>query len=239
MGCSCKICTSKHPYDKRLRSSAIIESDDTTILIDTGPDLRTQLLRHGVKWLDGILMTHEHNDHTAGIDDVRPFNFITKADIPFYVEERVLENLQVRFRYIFEKTYSTAAKLAPVTIEPGIAFDINQIKIIPLRVNHGRLPILGYRIGDLAYITDAKTIPDASMELLKGVKYLIVNALEEKIHPTHYSLSEALNLADRLNVDHTYITHMSHRMGLHVEKQQQLPSNVTLGYDTLSIEFNG
>ena len=182
-------------------------------------------------------MTHEHNDHTAGLDDVRPFNFWTKRDIPFYVEQRVLDNLHIRFRYIFEKSYSTAAKLEPTTIKPGEPFMINEVEIIPFRVNHGSLPIVGFRIGNLAYITDAKTIPEESMAILKGVEIMIVNALEERIHPTHFSLGEATELADRLSVKQVYITHMSHRMGRHVAKQLTLPSNVTLGYDTMQIEF--
>ncbi len=237
MGCTCDTCQSDHPYDQRYRSSAIIESDQTTVLIDTGPDLRSQLLRHGTEMLDGIIMTHEHNDHTAGIDDVRPFNFWAKRDIPFYVEQRVLDNLQIRFRYIFEKSYSTAAKLEPHSIVPGESFIINEIEIVPFRVNHGTLPILGYRIGSLAYITDAKTIPPESMELLEGIDILIVNALEDRNHPTHFSLSEATNLADSLSVKQVYITHMSHRMGRHLDKQKTLPSHITLGHDTLEIEF--
>lgn len=238
MGCNCNTCQSNHPYDQRLRSSAIIESQDTTILIDTGPDLRTQLLRHQTQRLGAILMTHEHNDHTAGIDDVRPFNFVTKKDIPFYVEQRVLDNLSLRFSYIFNKSYSTAAKLAPFVISPGVPFEIEGISITPLRVNHGNLPILGYRIGDLAYITDAKSIPSESYHILQGINTLIVNALEDKIHPTHFSISEALKLSEELQVSKTIITHVSHRMGRHLDKQKTLPENVKLGYDTMRLEFN-
>ncbi len=237
LGCNCDTCTSQDPKDKRLRASALVRSGDTHILIDTGPDLRTQLLREGITHIDGILITHEHNDHTAGLDDVRPYNFRRDDDIPLYTESRVLENLKERYRYIFDKTYSTAAKLDPRIIKPGVTFTLSGIDILPLRVLHGRLPIIGYRIGEMAYLTDVKSIPDESLELLQGVSTLIVTALEPKLHPTHFNLDEAITLSERLGAKDTYLIHMSHRMGLHKERQRSLPPNIKLAYDTQVIQF--
>jgi len=236
LGCSCYTCTSTDPRDKRLRSSALIESVNTTIIIDTGPDLRTQLLRQQTKQIDGIILTHEHNDHTAGLDDIRPYNFILKDDIPLYAEARVLDNLKERYQYIFNKTYSTAAKLAPIEIKPNSVFQLGDIEILPLRILHGKLPILGYRIGDVAYLTDLKSLSDETFNLLKGIKTLIVTALEVKLHPTHFNVDEAQELAQALNVKETYLIHMSHKMGRHEERQKTLSPNVHLAYDTLVIQ---
>ena len=235
LGCSCDTCTSDDPKDKRLRSSAIVSYGDTNLLIDTGPDLRTQLLRQGTSHIDAILLTHEHNDHTAGIDDIRPYNFKRDDDIPLYAESRVLDNLKVRYSYIFNKSYSTAAKLAPIIVEPGVAFTLSDQEILPVRIMHGGLPIIGYRFGDIAYLTDVKSVPHDSLQLLHGIKTLIVNALEPRLHPTHFNIEEAVQLANTLAVEHTYLIHVSHRMGRHQERQLSLPPNVSLAYDTLVI----
>lgn len=235
LGCNCYTCNSPDPKDKRLRSSALVKCGNTTLLIDTGPDLRTQLLRQSTQQIDGILLTHEHNDHTAGLDDIRPFNFKLKEDIPLYGEARVLENLKQRYEYIFNRTYSSAAKLEPKQILPGNAFTFQNIEILPIRILHGKLPIIGYRFGDIAYLTDVKVVPDGSFNQLIGIKTLIVNALEERLHPTHYNVNEAVALARSLNVDNTYLIHMNHRMGRHEEKQQSLSAGIHLAYDTLKI----
>ena len=235
LGCNCETCNSTDPKDRRLRASALVKQGNTTLLIDTGPDLRTQLLRQRVQQIDGILITHEHNDHTAGLDDIRPYNFKIKNDIPLFAEARVLEELKVRFSYIFNRSYSTAAKLAPIEVVPSQSFTIGEIEVLPLRLMHGNLPILGYRFNDIAYLTDVKTVPNETIKQLVGIKKLIVNALEVKLHPTHFNIDEALELARLLNVDHTYLIHMSHRMGRHEERQKTLSSNIHLAYDNLVI----
>ena len=210
----------------------LVESEDTTIVIDTGPDFRQQMLRAGVKKLDAVLLTHEHNDHIIGIDDVRPFNFRQKQDIPVYADVRVQDELKSRFAYIFkENPYPGIPQLSLHTISKNQAFQINEILIIPIEVIHGRLPVLGFRFGDVTYITDARTIEPEEMEKIKGTRILILNALHQFEHYSHFNLEGALEIVEQLQPEQTYLTHVSHHMGLAKEINSQLPPKVKLAYD--------
>ena len=210
----------------------LVESEDTTIVIDTGPDFRQQMLRAEVKKLDAVLLTHEHNDHIIGIDDVRPFNFRQKQDIPVYADIRVQDELRLRFAYVFkENPYPGIPQLSLHSISKNQAFQINEIPIIPIEVIHGKLPVLGFRFGDVTYITDARTIEAEEMEKIKGTRILILNALHQYEHYSHFNLEGALEVVEQLKPEQTYLTHISHHMGLAKEINQQLPSNVQLAYD--------
>lgn len=210
----------------------LVESKDTTIVIDTGPDFRQQMLRAGVNKLDAVLLTHEHNDHIIGIDDVRPFNFRQKQDIPVYADVRVQEELKKRFEYIFkENPYPGIPQLSLHTISKHTSFQIQEIPIIPIEVIHGKLPVLGFRFGDVTYITDARTIEEEELEKIKGTRILILNALHQFEHYSHFNLKEALAVVKSLQPEQTYLTHVSHHMGLADKINQQLPANVHLAYD--------
>jgi phosphoribosyl 1,2-cyclic phosphate phosphodiesterase len=230
------ISLSKDPKDKRLRSSVMVEWDDARYIIDCGPDFRQQMLREKVQSINGVFFTHEHADHTAGIDDLRPFTY-QMGEVPIYAQERVLENLKQRFGYIFatENRYAGAPKLA----ENLITYDILNLKgmtIVPIEVMHGKLPITAFRFGNAAYITDLKTISEQEQKKLQNLDVLIVNALRIKEHPTHLNLEEALAFVNQINPKKAYFTHISHRLGFHAEVEKDLPDNVFLSYDGLQIE---
>lgn len=235
IGSNDPVCLSTDFRDKRLRSSIFISSKNKGIVIDTGPDFRQQMLTNNIDKVDAILYTHEHSDHTAGIDDIRPFckRF---GHMPIYAQARVLENLKTRFAYIFatENRYEGAPSVASNIVEAS-KFNIGDLEITPIKIGHGEIGILGYRIGDLAYITDAKTIDDKEILKLKGVKILVVNALRIAEHPTHFSLQEALDFIEKIEPDKAYITHISHKLGFHKVVQKNLPENVFLAYDGLKI----
>jgi len=236
IGCKCSVCVSENDKDKRLRSSVLIELENITLIVDTGPDFRQQMLRANVGKLDAVLFTHEHRDHLAGLDDIRAYNFIQQQPMDVYAEERVLRALNYEFPYIFaEKKYPGVPQLN-VNIISNREFRINGIPIIPIRVMHYRLPVLGYRIGQFAYITDANFISEEEMEKLFGVKYLVINALRKEKHISHFSLDQALYIIQQLSPKRAYITHLSHQMGLHDSLQQVLPSNVIIAYDGLVID---
>lgn len=235
--CNCIVCQSEDPRDKRLRVSVLIELADKTIVIDSGPDFRYQMLRAKVKDLDAILYTHEHKDHVAGLDDIRPFNYLLKKNIDIYATERVQNALRKEFSYIFAEAHYPGLPqidLHTITNEP---FDVGLTKVIPIDIMHYKLPILGYRIGDFTYITDAKTVSDSSMEKIKGTKILVVNALQKEQHISHFTLDEAIEFAQRVGAETTYLTHISHNLGLHAEVEKDLPANIKLAYDGLVISI--
>ena len=237
IGSSHPVCLSTDSKDKRLRVSVWIICDNLSIVIDCGPDFRQQMLTSGCTQLDAILFTHEHADHTAGLDDIRPFFFKQKKDIPIYGHSRVLENLGKRFDYIFEtdNKYPGAPGVQTFEVVNNENFYIGSTKIIPIEVNHGNLQVFGYRINDFVYLTDMKSINAAEIEKLKGTKVLVVNALREEPHHSHFSLQDALDFIHLINPESAYLIHISHLLGFHDEVQQRLPRNVFLGYDNLKI----
>lgn len=231
------VCLSNNPKDKRLRVSILIEWDNYAYVVDAGPDFRQQMLANPIKTLDGILFTHEHNDHIAGLDDVRPFYF-RQGDISIYAHQRVLDALKKRFEYVFavKNKYPGAPTLQENIINDK-PFKLKDKTVIPINVYHAKLQVYGFRIDNFAYITDAKTIPNASMEKLKGVKVLVLNALRKELHYSHLNIEDALEIVDILKPERTYFTHISHHMGFHEEVQNELPKNVFLAYDNLKIEI--
>jgi phosphoribosyl 1,2-cyclic phosphate phosphodiesterase len=237
IGCKCSVCASSDERDKRLRSSVLIEMDGTTMVIDTGPDFRQQMLRAKVDKLDAVLFTHEHRDHIAGLDDIRAYNFLQQQPMAVYAEERVFRALNYEFPYIFaEKKYPGIPQLT-VNLISNFSFNINNVPIIPIRVMHYRLPVMGFRIGQFAYITDANYISEEETEKLIGVKYLVINALRKEKHISHFTLDQALHLIGQLSPKRAYITHISHQMGLHAEVQNELPPNVLVSYDGLVVDI--
>lgn len=235
IGCNCAVCQSADPRNNRLRVSVLIETDDRTVVVDSGPDFRYQMLRAGVKDLDAILFTHEHKDHVAGLDDIRPFNYLLHKVIDVYATERVQEALRREFSYIFHDTRYHGLpqiRLHTVTNQP---FSIGETIFMPIEVMHHKLPVLGYRFNNFTYITDAKTISDESLEKIKGTKYLVLNALQKTDHISHFTFDEAIAFAEKVGAEMTYFTHMSHNLGLHEDIEKELPPNIRLAYDGLSI----
>ncbi|MGY5354402.1 MBL fold metallo-hydrolase [Wenyingzhuangia sp. IMCC45467] len=222
--------------DKRMRSSIYIQWKDNSCLIDCGADFRMQMLQNNVKNIDGILFTHEHSDHIAGLDDIRPFCY-KAGPMPVYAMSRVMNSLAKRYDYIFstENRYPGAAAVVPNIIE-NTSFQFKDKTIIPIEVDHGGLSILGYRIDDFAYLTDVKTIKESEIKKLQGVKTLVLNALRIEPHFTHLNLDEALDMVKKINPEKAYFTHISHRLGYHKEVSKTLPDNVFLAYDGLQIE---
>ncbi|MEM1336538.1 MAG: MBL fold metallo-hydrolase [Bacteroidota bacterium] len=236
IGSNHPVCLSKDPKDKRLRVSVLLSWDKYNYVIDCGPDFRQQMLTHPIPQLDGILFTHEHADHTAGIDDIRPF-FFRQGDIPVYAMERVLHSLKRRFDYIFadEDRYPGAPAVQIHLIDKDTPFSLNGREVIPIEVFHNRLPVLGFRIGNFAYLTDVKRVEKPEMTKLKNLKVLVVNALRLEPHYSHFNLEEAIAFAQEVGAQQTYFTHISHLLGFHEEVQQGLPANIYLAYDNLKI----
>ena len=238
IACDCAVCTSANQYDKRLRVSILIEMQGKTIVIDTGPDFRYQMLRAGVKKLDAILYTHEHKDHVAGLDDVRAFNYVQGSAVDIYAHKRVQNALKNEFHYVFSgNNYPGIPRLKLNTIEDGQPFQAAGIDIIPISVMHFQLPVLGFRIADFTYITDANLITEAEKSKIKGSDILVINALQKEKHISHFTLEEALELAAEIGAKKTYLTHISHRLGAHDEVSEQLPAGVFLAYDGLELEL--
>ena len=236
IGSTHPVCLSDDPRDKRLRVAVWIEWEGRSIVVDCGPDFRYQMLRSGCSRLDALLFTHEHADHTAGLDDIRPF-FFHQGPIPVYAEQRVMENLANRYDYIFSDVnkYPGAPSVEKHVITPGEPFFIEDLKVLPIRIEHGPLSIVGYRFGDFAYLTDIKEINSENLALLQGVKTLVISALRHEPHSMHFNVSEALDCIARIQPERTYLTHISHHMGFHEEEQTKLPDSVYLAYDTLAI----
>ena len=238
IGSNHSVCLSDNPKDKRLRVSVWISWEEFSLVIDCGPDFRQQMLTSKCTKVEAILYTHEHADHTAGMDDIRPFNF-KQGNIPIYAHQRVLENLKKRFDYIFEteNKYPGAPTVSPIEVINNQSFILGEKTVIPIDVMHGNLQVFGYRIDDFAYLTDVKTIDKSELEKLKNLDVLVVNALREEAHNTHFNLQEALDFIALVQPKNTYLTHISHLFGFHDEIQQKLPKNVYLAYDNLEINI--
>ena len=235
VGCSCEVCTSKDPRDKRLRTSILVETGSTRLLIDCGPDFRQQILSCDFRPIDAVLITHEHYDHVGGIDDLRPFSVF--GDVPVYSLERVAGQLRQTLPYCFaEHRYPGVPRLELHCIRPHELIKVGDLTIEPIEVLHGKLPILGFRIGNMVYITDMKSISETETENLKDVELLIVNGLRHEEHATHQTIEEACAFAERIGAGCTYLVHMSHHAGLHAVEEIRLPENVRLAYDHLVVE---
>ncbi len=230
------VCLSDDPKDKRLRVSILFSWKGYNYVVDCGPDFRQQLLTNPIERLDGILFTHEHADHTAGLDDIRPF-FFKQGNIPIYAHKDVIENLKQRFAYIFakENRYPGAPEVAINFIEKNKSFDLGGLEIEPIEVVHYQQSIFGFKIKDFVYLTDVKKVEDSELEKIKNTKVLVVSALRIEQHPSHFNLAEALDFAERVGAQKTYFTHISHLLGFHAEVEAKLPPNVHLAYDNLKI----
>lgn len=240
IGCSCEVCKSNNPKDNRLRSSIHIYYKELSIVIDTGPDFRQQMINNNIKSLDAILFTHEHKDHVAGLDDIRPFNFIQKKPIEVYCNDQVYHALKREFHYIFDPKfqYPGIPKINRNKISKKKFTIKNKVEIEPVEVLHYKLPVLGFRIENFAYVTDAKTIAENEKNKLKNLDLLVLNALRLKKHLSHFNLEEAVELVQELQPKKAILTHISHYMGLHSEIEKTLPENISLGYDNQKIILN-
>ncbi|WP_321331087.1 MBL fold metallo-hydrolase [uncultured Bacteroides sp.] len=236
VGCTCPVCLSTDPRDNRLRASSLIDTGDAVILIDCGPDFREQMIHLPFHRIDGVLISHEHYDHVGGLDDLRPF--CRFGEVTVFAESTTAHGLRTRMPYCFtDHKYPGVPNIELQDIEVGKSFYIANTEVLPLRVMHGKLPILGYRIGGMAYITDMLTMPDESYNQLHGLDLLVVNTLRIEPHFTHQNLSQALDTARRIGARETYFIHMSHQMGLHAEVEKQLPPHVHFAYDGEEIFF--
>lgn len=238
IACTCRVCSNSDLKDKRYRSSVLIEIDNRAIVIDTGPDFRSQMLANHVQRLDAVLFTHEHKDHVAGLDDIRPFNFKQQAPISVYASDRVDQAIKREFHYIFaEKKYPGIPEITlhKIDLEPFTLFE--NIQIIPIEVKHYLMPVLGFRINNFTYITDAKTIAEKEIEKIKGTEVLVINALRIESHPAHFNLDEALQFIDLIKPKKAFLTHISHLFGTHKEIEQMLPKNVYVSYDGLQFDI--
>jgi phosphoribosyl 1,2-cyclic phosphate phosphodiesterase len=237
IGCKCKVCSSSNTKDKRLRTSALISYNGSNIVIDTGPDFRQQMLRLNVSSMDAVLFTHEHKDHIAGLDDIRAFNYLQQKDMPIYCNENVENAIRREFAYVFaEKRYPGIPQLDIISINENVKFSVGNLEILPLPVMHMYLPVLGFLFGDICYITDANFISEKVIERIKGIKYLVLNALRKEKHPSHFTLDEAIVMVEKINPQIAVFTHISHQLGLHNEIQNNLPDNILLGYDGMVLK---
>ena len=239
IGCQCKTCLSTDPRDRRSRTAAFIQAGETGIAIDLGPDFRSQMLDNRISNVHAVLLTHEHNDHISGLDEIRPINFLYKREIPIFASSRSLFEIKRRFFYAFDPDYVYPGKprVKGIVINDD-PFLVRDVLVHPIPVDHGGLPIYGFRIGDLAYITDAKTIPKKGKLLLQGLKVLVLNALRFEPHETHLNIEEAVQLIEELKPERSYLTHISHDIGLHEEVEKILPEGIHLGYDGLRISID-
>jgi len=235
IGCECEVCRSLDYRDKRLRVSVHIEIDNTSLVIDTGPDFRQQMLRERISKLDAVLLTHSHKDHIAGLDDVRAFNFLQEKGMPIYGTTSTLEQVKKEFYYAFENEKYPGTPILQLHEIDEKEFDFNGIRITPLPVLHLRMPVLGFRIGDFSYITDANVIPEETFARLRGTKVLALNALQKEKHISHFNLAEAVVQAKKIGAEQTYFTHISHKMGLHQLVNKELPDAIALAHDGLTV----
>lgn len=237
IGCMCEVCQSLDYRDKRLRVSVLIEVDGKNLVIDTGPDFRQQMLRERVMKLDAVLLTHSHKDHIAGLDDVRAFNFLQKEGMPIYGMAKTLDQVRSEFYYAFENGKYPGTPVLNLHEIDEQKFEVAGISVLPLPVLHLRMPVLGFRIGDFSYITDANFISEETTAKLKGTKVLVLNALQKEHHVSHFTLTQAIEQAQRIGAEKTFFTHISHKMGLHKTVSAELPVGIDLGYDGLTIDF--
>ena len=246
IGCDCEVCRSDDMHDKRLRSSAMIEyfsnphDDDpkNRIIIDSGPDFRFQMLRENVKWIDAILLTHEHKDHIAGLDDVRAFNYFQQKATPVYASERTAGIVEKDFDYAFEELkYPGAPEIDLRIINPELQFEAGGLTVTPINGLHYRLPVMGFRVGRLAYLTDFNSIPETEIKKLRGVEILVINALRHEKHISHYTVEEAIETGKLIGARETFFTHMSHQVGLYRDIKGILPERFNFAYDGLKIEI--
>jgi phosphoribosyl 1,2-cyclic phosphate phosphodiesterase len=234
IGCDCDVCLSDDARDKRLRTSIMIERGDTVVVIDSGPDFRQQMLREKVKRLDGLVFTHEHKDHIAGMDDIRAFNFINKKPVDVYCTKQVETALRREFFYAFENDYPGVPELNIYSFNDE-AFTIGDITLLPIKVFHAQLEIRGFRIGDFTFITDANFISEKEKKKIEGSKVMVINALRRNFHPTHFNLDQALLLLDELKIEQGYLIHLSHQMGKHELVSSELPAQRFVAYDGLQL----
>lgn len=239
IGCTCEVCLSVNPRDKRTRSSVHVNYRGIHLQIDTGPDFRTQMLREQLDHVDAVLFTHEHQDHIAGLDDMRPIIFRTGNNMKIYGQQRVIDRIKKVYDYAFEEQpYPGAPKIDAYVVDEALPFTINEVEVVPLPIIHGKLPILGYRIGNMAYLTDTNNIPESTLELLKGLEVLVLDALHHRNHFSHYTLEQAVKMANTIGAKQTYFIHMSHYMGLHSAIESTLEKGQNLAYDGLKIDFD-
>ena len=239
IGCTCQVCNSDDPRNQRLRTSVWIETNQQSILIDIGPDFRQQALRHGITRIDAILLTHEHADHTAGMDDIRPINFAMDRKIPLYAEGHTIQDLKQRFYYIFgPNEYPGLPQLELIEITPNQPFTIGEDLILPFRVIHGRMNIVGFKLNQFVYITDASHLDAVDIDLIKNCECLVVNALRHKTHHSHFNLEQALELIQQVQPKQAFLTHLSHQMGSHSATEKTLNDSIRLAYDGLQIHLS-
>ncbi len=239
IGCDCDVCTSTDPRDRRLRTSGILQVDGLNIVFDTGPDFRQQMLTHHIHVLDGIVYTHQHKDHTAGLDDIRAYNFRLKRKMKIFANDLTINHLRKEYYYIFENSdYPALPQLDIHHIDGHTPFEIGNTTFTPIPVLHGKLPVLGFRVGNFAYITDASYIPPSSMNMLRELDVLILNALRKQDHRSHFTLPGAIEIVNTLQPRHAYFTHISHVMGKHQQvEEEDIPEGMHLAYDGLVLEI--
>jgi len=238
IGCECVVCKSSDPKDRRMRCAMLFEMEDGyTIAVDTGPDFREQMIQHKVKRLDAVLYTHDHYDHVCGLGDIRAFNYCQDRSIKMCAEQEVMDSLKKSFHYVFGSNRYAGYPSIEEKIIDDSAFQINNVSIQPIRVMHYKLPVLGFRIGDFTYITDANFIDKSEKEKIIGSKVLVLNALRHEEHISHFNIDQATSIAQELNIPKTYFTHISHQLGTHATENKKLIADVSLAYDGLALEI--